>query len=74
MQIKYSYIYDTQQTIKLTTYKTKNKATTFYKNKNHNKINAVNYSTVQGHPHTDEMAYPDSQLQRMVMNSTIVLL
>ena len=34
----------------------------------------MNYSTVQGHPQTDEMAYPDSQLQRMVMNSTIVLL
>ena len=33
-----------QQTVKLTAYKTKNKATTFYK-KNHNKISAVNYST-----------------------------
>ena len=22
-----------------------------------NKINAVSYSTVQGHPHTDEIAY-----------------
>ena len=26
-------------------------------NKEMNKINTVSYSTVQGHPHTDEMAY-----------------
>ena len=26
-------------------------------NKKSNKINAVSYSTVQGHPHRDEMAY-----------------
>ena len=26
-------------------------------NKNHNKINAVSYNTVQGHPNTDQIVY-----------------
>ena len=34
----------------------------------------MNYSTVQGHPHTDEMAYPDNQLQRQAGVQTIVSL
>ena len=56
MQIKYSYIAihrcNTQQTIKLTTYKTKIKLQHFTTKRNYNKINVVNYSTIQGHPHT----------------------
>ena len=60
---------------KLTTYKTIINLQHFTKRKKsyQNQCSELQY-TVQGHPQTDEMAYPDSQLQRKVMSSTIVLL